>query len=461
MEHTFLTTEWSQTKEALLEGLSGSKRQIVDTLLENQRNEIIRETAVAGTTSATDIAGLRPALLPIIRRVIPGTIGTEIVGMQPMKGPVAQVFSLRFKYAEAVTHDPSRSQFGGFNIAPGDEVFGNAKALRQFYSGSTGSAQAPGASGVGAPPLADIDAATANGEGWGSALNSTSHVSSTTLYGNAVDGALRGGSGSHIEGSGGRKLTSELVGQAVEAQTRKLQASWTIEAAQDMKSQHGLDLESEMVKILSAEIAQEIDAEIINDLLALAGTVRAFDLAATGGPTYAPTFAGDRFANLGVRINEVAMEIARKTRRGAGNFIVVSPMLCAILQSAAKSVFAPAVQGDFKAPTNTHLVGTLNGTIKVYSYLWNQAQPGLSAPAGTDKLLVGYKGGNGETDAGYFYCPYIPVMSSGTMINPVTTQPVVSLMTRYGKAVMTNTASSLGNSADYYGRINLSNIEFV
>jgi hypothetical protein len=166
-------------------------------------------------------------------------------------------------------------------------------------------------------------------------------------------------------------------------------------------------------------------------------------------------------ANLRVRINEVANEIARKTRLGAGNFIVVSPMIVSVLQSAAKSVFAPAVEGSFKGPNNTQLAGTLNGSIKVYSYLWNQAQPGNSAPAGSDIVLVGYKGGNNETDAGYFYCPYIPLMSSGVVVNPVTFQPVVSLMTRYGKLALTDPNLSLGNSADYYGKINVVNLDFI
>jgi hypothetical protein len=457
-----LTENWSEAKNTLLEGLSSSKRAIVDVLLENQRAHILNETAAAGAIQSSDIAGYRKTLLPMIRRVIPGTIATEIVGVQPMKTPVAQVFSMRYKYAEAVTHNPAYSAFGGNDIAAGDEAFGNSKALRQFYSGSIGTAQAAGASGIGGA-AGDIGAGTnttTDGLGWGATVDSTTRVATTTLYGNAVDGALRGGGGGFIEGSGGRKMSLEVISQAVEAQSRKLQAGWTIEAMQDMKSQHGMDIENEMVKGVSAEIVQEIDAEIINDLIALAGTVRGFDFAATGGTTYAPAFAGDRFSNIGIRINEVANEIARKTRRGAGNFIVVSPMIVSVLQSAAKSVFAPAVEGSFKGPNNTQLAGTLNGTLKVYSYLWNQAQS-LSAGGGSDKILVGYKGGNGETDAGYFYCPYIPLQSSGVITNPVTFQPVVSLMTRYGKAVMTNSASSLGNSADYYGRINVSNLEFV
>lgn len=457
MEDTKLITEnWNETKTALLEGLSQSKRAIVSTVLDTQRDQILAETAAAGSVQSSDIAGYRKTLLPMIRRVIPGTIATEIVGVQPMKTPVAQVFSMRYKYAEAVTHDPARSVFGGNDIAAGDEAFGNAKALRHFYAGSTGAAQDAGASGFG---QADIDAATANGQGWGSDVNSTTRVATTSLYGSLVDGSLRGGHGSHIEGSGGRKMTLEVVGQAVEAQTRKLQASWTIEAMQDMKSQHGMDIENEMIKGVSAEIVQEIDAEILNDLAALAGTVRTFDGTMAGATGYTPTFAGDRFAALGVRINEVANEIARKTRRGVGNFIVVSPMVVSILQSASKSVFAPAVSGSFAGPNDTKLVGTLNGTIKVYSYLWNQAQSTVAS--GADTILVGYKGGNGESDAGYFYCPYIPLQSSGVITNPVTLQPVVSLMTRYGKAVMTNTASSLGNSADYYGRINVSGVTFA
>lgn len=458
-----LNENWTETKDTLLEGLKGSTRETVATLLENTKGHILKETAAAGATVAGDIAGFRKSLLPMIRRVIPGTIATEIVGVQPMTGPVGLVYTLRYKYGEDVVHDASRSPFGGFDIDAGDEVFGNAKPIRAFYSGNTGSAQVAGASGIAnlVAAEADIDSATATGEAWESDPDVTSYELGTTLYGRAVGGRMLGGNSSFIEGSGGRKMNLEVVSQAVEAGSRKLQAGWTIEAMQDLNSQHGLDLENEVTKAMSAEIVQEIDAEIISDLLALAGTVRVYDFAATGGTTYAPNYVGDRLANIGVRIADVANEIGRKTRRGAGNFAVVSPMMVTVLQAASKSVFAPAVKGDFEGPSNTKLVGTLNGTIKVYSYLWNQAQPGNSAPAGTDRILIGYKGGNGETDSGYFYCPYVPLMSSGVVVNPVTFQPVVSLMTRYGKVILTDTRTSLGNSEDYYGRINVVNQEFV
>ncbi len=497
-----LFENWSETKAALLEGLDASKQKVVAPLLENQKNFMINEAAAAGSTQAHDIAGFRKILIPMIRRIIPGTIATELVGVQPMTGPVGLVYTLRYRYAEAVantTHSNPFSLPGAIGVD--DEVFGNSSPIRQWYSsgaGATGGSplsadgcnaadQGAGSSGMGSAGQAgtgDITGANATGNGWPSTVpaGDTSGNPNGRTFGpfgeNVSDlgrcnvaGSLYGGSGSTLEGSGGRKMTMDVVSQAVEAGSRKLQAGWTIEAMQDLNAQHGLDLESEMTQALSAEIVQEIDQEIITDLLALAGTVDSFDGAGTGtygtAGNYTPGFIGDRLANMAVIINRVANEIARKTRRGAGNFIVVSPLIVSILQSAAKSVFAPAVEGSFKGPNNTMLVGTLNGTIKVYSYLWNQVGNGLDLGATSplqsvnDTILVGYKGGNGETDTGYFYCPYIPLMSSGVVVNPTTFQPVVSLMTRYGKAVFTHTETSLGNSADYYGKINVVNLDLT
>lgn len=472
-----LVENWNETKDVLLDGLKPSQKEIVGPLLENQRKHMLNESAAQGAVQAHDVANFRKTLLPMIRRIIPGTIGSEIVGVQPMSGPVSLVYTLRYKYEEDMTHDPDRSPFGGYDIEPGDEAFGNEKLIRQFYAGQVAEGTTPfdgidqtaGASGIAGPNASEpnIDAATADGQGWHSEQDVTTYDTGETLFGEPVGGSLRGGSGSLLEGSGGRKMTLEIINQAVEARTRKLQAGWTMEAMQDMDSQHGIDVESELTKALSAEIVQEIDAEIITDLLALAGTVRTYDFDQTGGTTYAPAFVGDRFANLGVRINEVANEIGRKTRRGTGNYIVVSPMIVSVLQSAAKAVFAPAVEGSFKGPNNTYLAGTLNGQIKVYSYLWNAAQPVngdsnvTSNALGDDQILVGYKGGNGEVDAGYWYAPYIPLMGSGVVVNPVTFQPVMSLMTRYGKVALTDNTTSLGNSADYYGKINVTNLAFI
>lgn len=486
-----LFENWNETKAALLTGLSAQKQKIVAPLLENQKAQMLTETASTGTTAAHDIAGFRKILIPMIRRIIPGTIATELVGVQPMTGPVGLVYTLRYRYQDAITGTSSTNPFGlPGAIAAGDEVFGNSSPIRQWYSGAAGypvgspltaSSAQPQPAGAGAIDNADttttaVSGTLASGYAWPSSLGAaTGNSPYTNALGQVVAGPVHGGSGSFIEGSGGRKMSMDVVSQSVEAGSRKLQAGWTIEAMQDLNAQHGLDLESEMTQALSAEIVQEIDQEIITDLIALAGTVDTFDGSgagvyggSAGAGNYRPAFVGDRLANLGVVINRVANEIARKTRRGAGNFIVVSPLVVSVLQSAAKSVFAPAVEGAFKGPNNTMLVGTLNGTIKVYSYLWNQAGAGIdltgtTSPIGSanDTILVGYKGGNGETDTGYFYCPYIPLMSSGVVVNPTTFQPVVSLMTRYGKAVFTTTETSLGNSADYYGKINVANLDLA
>lgn len=470
-----LFENWSEVKDALLDGLASDKVALVGALMENQKNHMLAESAANGSVSANDIAGFRKIMIPMIRRIIPGTMATELVGVQAMTGPVGLVYTMRYRYGEAVTVPATPwSAAGVDNIAANAELFGNNPVLRQFYSGAAGAVagtpldQPAGASGI---TNAAGDEASIQGVASAGAWPSSLPAYNTSLFGpypnGGVDaigqqraGRLYGGSGSFIEGSGGRNVKLEVVSQAVEAGSRKLQAGWTIEAMQDMKSQHGLDLESELTQVISAEIVQEIDSEILTDLIALAGTVGVFDYATIGaGPGYQPAYLGDRFANLGVIINAVANEIARKTRRGAANWIVVSPMVVSILQSASKSVFAPAVSGSFKGPNNSMLVGTLNGTIKVYSYLWNQVS-GLAAAA-SDTILVGYKGGNGETDTGYFYCPYIPLMSSGTVMNPVTMQPVVSLMTRYGKTAFTTTETSLGNSSDYYGKINVTNFQFA
>lgn len=399
-----LFEQWSEAKGVLMEGLSEKQKKYVAPLLENQK-QYITETAAAGVSAAGAIANFQKIAIPMIRRIIPGTVATELVGVQPLAGPVGLAYSLRFLFSENLDIGPQGA--GSEDIVGGStEVFGNNSKTKRFYSG----------------------AVDANGV-------ATGGVATT----------------SEFEAFGGRQLSLEVLKQTVTAGTRKLQAKWTLEAAQDLGAQHGLNLEAEITAALSAEIVSEIDNEIINDLIALAGTVETFDMAGTFTGT--PHFVGDRHAVLGVLINKVANEIARKTRRGAANWIVVSPLVASVLQSAAKSVFAPAVAGSFEGPNNTKLIGTLNGSIKVYTYIYHDT--------GTEPVLIGYKGGSGEMDTGYFYCPYIPLMSSNVIIDPATYNPQVSLMTRYGKATFTNTATSLGNSADYYGRINVANLTFM
>ena len=145
--------------------------------------------------------------------------------------------------------------------------------------------------------------------------------------------------------------------------------------------------------------------------------------------------------------------IAQRTRRGAGNWAVVSNQALTILQSATTSAFARTTEGTFEAPTNTKFVGTLNGAMKIYvdSYKTDSDT--------NNQVLIGYKGAS-EADAPAFYCPYIPLMSSGVVLDPNTFEPVVGFMTRYGYVELTNTASSLGNAGDYVSEISISNLSF-
>ena len=378
-----LESRWSETKEALLEGLQGNKRSVMATTLENTR-KYLAESATAGATSAGNVATLNRVILPVIRRVMPTVIANELVGVQPMTGPVGQIHTLRVRYADS------------FNSATGTDTTAGDEALSPFKI-------AEGYSGAAATDKAASTAA--------------------------------------LEGVAGNRLSIQILKQTVEAKSRKLSARWTFEAAQDAQAQQGIDIEAEIMAALAQEITAEIDQEVLASLSTLAGTAAlTYDQAAVSGTA---TFVGDEHAALAVQINRVANLIAQRTRRGAGNWAVVSPTVLTLLQSATTSAFARTTEGTFEAPTNTKFVGTLNGAMRVFvdSY----------APD-TTPVLVGYKGSS-ETDAAAFYCPYIPLMSSGVVLDPSTFEPVVSFMTRYGYVELTNTASSLGNAADYLGKV--------
>ena len=372
-----LMENWSETKAALTDGLTGTKKQVMETTLENTKS-YLSEAVTAGATQSGNIATLNKVILPVIRRVMPTVIANEIVGVQPMTGPVGQIHTLRVRYAE--TFDSATA---------GDEAL-SPFAIATGYAG---------------------DAAT-----------------------------NRGAATSTLEGEAGKKLSIQVLKQTVEAKSRKLSARWTFEAAQDAQSMHGLDVEAEIMQALAQEITAEIDQEIIASLTSLAGA--ATDTYAQGSVSGTATFVGDEHAALAVLINKNANTIAARTRRGAGNWAVVSPTVLTVLQSATTSAFARSTEGTFEAPTNTKFVGTLNGTMRVY----------VNQYAANDDVLVGYKGST-ETDAAAFYCPYIPLMSSGTVLDPNTFEPVVSFMTRYGYVELSNQASSLGNAADYLANI--------
>ena len=376
---------WSETKSALLEGLKGNRKSVMDVTLENTR-KYINESASTGATSAGNVATLNRVILPVIRRVMPTVIANDLVGVQPMTGPVGQIHTLRVRYAEASS--------GATTTTAGEEALSPFK-IAEAYSGDNSSTKA--------------------------------------------------GATSALEGTGGKKLSIQILKQTVEAKSRKLSANWTFEAAQDAQAQQGIDIEAEIMAALAQEITAEIDQEIIGSLYSLAGSASdTYNQSAVSGTA---TFVGDEHAALAVLINRAANRIAQRTRRGAGNYAVVSPTALTILQSATTSAFARTTEGTFEAPTNNKLVGTLNNAMKVYVNTY--------ASGTFDDVLVGYKGSS-EADAPAFYCPYIPLMSSGVVLNPSTFEPTVSFLTRYGYVELSNTASSLGNAADYLAKVDLS-----
>jgi|TARA_B110000503_G_scaffold141997_1_gene237352 hypothetical protein len=402
MSQELLESRWNETKEALLEGLNGSRRSTMGVILENTRRHL-KENASAGSTSSGNVATLNRVILPVIRRVMPTVIANELVGVQPMTGPVGQIHTLRVRYANAMTDNSAAAT----STAAGDEALSPFKIAQAYSSASTVTA------GV-------VQAAQAT---------------------------YQGANTSVLEGSGGRQISVQILKQAVEAKTRKLQARWTFEAAQDAQAMHGIDVEAEIMAALAQEITAEIDQEILLSLRSLAATEFTYNQATVSGTA---TFVGDEHAALAVLINRTANLIAQRTRRGAGNYAVVSPAALTVLQSATTSAFARTTEGTFEAPTNTKFVGTLNGTMRVFC----DSYAGDATP-----VLVGYKGAS-ETDAPAFYCPYVPLMSSGVVLDPSSFEPVVSFMTRYGYIELTNTASSFGNAGDYVGEIAVQNLSF-
>ena len=385
MENLFEGKNWDTTRETLLDGLEGNKRDVMSSVLENTK-QALTESATAGASQAGNIATLNKVILPIIRRVMPTVIANEIIGVQPMTGPVGQIHTLRVRYADTA----NGATAGAEALSPFD--------IAEAYSGKTG----------------------------GGAGATASH-----------------------EGEAGNRMSIQVLKQTVEAKTRKLSARWTFEAAQDAHSMHGLDVEAEIMAALAMEITAAIDQEVLGSLGALATGSASYDMNATFTGT--PTFVGDRHAVLATMMNREANLIAQRTRRGAANWAVVSPAALTVLQSATTSAFARTTEGTFEAPTNTKFVGTLNGTMRIYVNTY---------ASDTTNVLLGYKG-SGEIDAAAFYCPYVPLMSSGVVVDPSSFEPVVSFMTRYGYVELNNTASSLGNAADYVSKIAIANLSFV
>jgi hypothetical protein len=389
-------SKWLRIKDALCDGLAPKRAKQLGHVLENTRKEFVNrqkylmENASASAVSTGNIATLNKVILPIIRRVLPNVIANELVGVQPMPGPVAQIMTLRYVYGTTST---------GAQTIAGEEMLAplHVRDLAAAYSGNE----------VAATPAGALTA--------------------------------------QLEGVPGNAVKLEMLKQVVEAKSRRLSARWTVEAQTDAQNQYGVDVEEELLAAVAQDITVEIDQEILRSLRALPPTPTAantFDQSAVSGQA---TSVVDEFAALAVLIGREANRIAVRTRRGKGNWAVVSPTILTVLESARASAFARTTEGSFDAPTNNKYVGTLNNSMRVY--VDNYADDDTP-------VLIGYKGSS-EVDAATFYCPYVPLTTHGVVTDPNTFELVTSFYTRYGYVEFVNSATSLGNSADYLGLVGI------
>lgn len=376
----------------------------------------------AGDTYAQGDARLPKILIPMIRRTFPELITNEIVGVQPMGGPVGLAFALRYKYLG----DALGSQVNDGDAAP--NVAGKASG----------------------------EAAAAHGNELGYQYLDTRFTGASSL---ALSGAATGSIGASLfpmadSDRGVARLLKdfELTSKipqievsfektAVEAGTRRLAARWSVELEQDLKNMNGIDIDTELTNAMSYELQAEIDREMIVRMIQVALNAGL----GTGYSVWSPASADGRWLvernrDFYQRLIIEANRIAVRNRRGAANFIVATPRVCAILEMLPDFQWVP-VQGNVATqPVGVAKVGNLGGRFNVYRDTRTEAQyeqgrygynPGPTGRTNrVEYALLGYKGPE-FYDTGIIYCPYIPVMVQRT-IGPNDFSPRVGLLTRYG-----------------------------
>jgi len=377
----------------------------------------------AGDFYASGDARLPKILIPMIRRTFPELITNEIVGVQPMSGPVGLAFALRYKY--------SKDSLGA------DGIDGKA-----FSSSDRSAAAGADQKEVGYQFLDSRFTGTESG----------------SLSGKTGEWAFADSDKGVAEVLANYELTGKIPQMeisfektAVEAGTRRLAARWSVELEQDLKNMNGIDIDTELTNAMSYEIQAEIDREMIMRMVQVALNAGS----GKGYSSWTPTTADGRWMaernrDLYAKIIVEANRIAVRNRRGAANFVVATPKVCAILEMLPEFQWMQ-VQGNVNTqPVGIARVGNLGGRFNVYRDTRTEAQnPAFQSDAGdTDKvksgkydsssglsselnyILLGYKGPE-FYDTGIIYCPYIPVMVQRT-IGPNDFAPRVGLLTRYG-----------------------------
>jgi hypothetical protein len=382
------------------------RKQVTSVLLENQE-KYLRESGGPPTNSTQGgsypVANWDPILISLVRRAMPNLIAYDICGVQPMTGPTGLIFALRSKY-------------GGMK---GSEALFQEAETRFGGSGGTAFNQFNNPGGLTADPLFTDPVFT---------------TSNTT-----VDGSLKPTPAYMTqagESLGGRpednfpEMSFSIEKSTVEAKTRALKAEYTMELAQDLRAIHGLDAETELANILSAEILAEINREVVRSIYTTAklgcraGTVQTqgiFDLNVDANGRWSV----EKYKGLMYQIERESNFIAKDTRRGKGNFILCSSDVASALAMAGVLDYTPALSTNLNVDdTGNTFAGVLNGKTRVY------IDPYFSNKVAYDFCLVGYRGSS-PYDAGMFYCPYVPLQMVRA-VGEQTFQPKIAFKTRYG-----------------------------
>ena len=383
------------------------KKAVTALVLENQQQAMAKDRSVlneisdAGPTNVTGgVQNFDPILISLVRRALPNLIAYDIAGVQPMTGPTGLIFAMRARYTGQ----------------SGTEAFYNE--ANTIFSGQTS------ANG------------TFNNYGFkGTGLTDTTTNITTDLTANAVTtGIGMQTAGAELLGSDSGNAFAQMAFSiekvTVTAQSRALKAEYSLELAQDLKAIHGLDAETELSNILSTEILAEINREVIRTVYTTAvlgaqyGTTTSgyFDLDTDSNGRWSV----ERFKGLIFQIERDANVIAKQTRRGKGNVLIVSSDVASAMAMAGVLSYTPALNADLQVDdTGNTFAGMLHGRIKVY------IDPYFGGYTSNQELVtVGYKGSS-PYDAGLFYCPYVPLQMVRA-VDQFTFQPKIGFKTRYG-----------------------------
>jgi len=388
------------------------KKAVTALVLENQQLAMhesasqLNETTYSSTpvnATGSGISNYDPILISLVRRALPNLIAYDVAGVQPMTGPTGLIFAMRARY-DTQSGGPSNTNEAFFNEA--NTLFSGAGSSGNLY-GFRGN----NTTDVRTNSVADF---TAN--------------SYTTGIGMTTSRAE--GLGADTDTGMFNQMAFSIEKVTVTAQSRALKAEYSLELAQDLKAIHGLDAETELSNILSTEILAEINREVI----------RTIYTCAVNGAQYGTTTAGvfdldtdsngrwsvERFKGLIFQIERDANVIAKQTRRGKGNVLIVSSDVASAMAMAGVLQYTPALQADLQVDdTGNTFAGLLHGRIKVY------IDPYFGGYTSNQELVtVGYKG-TSPYDAGLFYCPYVPLQMVRA-VDQYTFQPKIGFKTRYG-----------------------------